>query len=305
MELLKRKEVTISKESFSFIHLEGDNKDKNIFFFHATGFNAETYKPFFLKLHKLLDYQYSIFALDQRGHGLSKASAIPSKLTSWKTYFEDGKKFLDTFISSENILMGHSMGGVVASRLSFDLKDKIYKSILIDPVLQPQSLKLQIPFFNISNYSFISLINFFKKNRASEMITNAKKRRSVFSDKQEIFNHYQGRGAFKNWPEDSLKSYINGGVLTHKNQIHLSCEPDWEAKTFAVSYLARTSFIKKINTTTYVPFASEGSTLAPEFREFLSSNKNFIFEKIDGTHFFPMEKQDLICSKISNFIIES
>ena len=201
--------------------------------------------------------------------------------------------------------MGHSMGGVVASRLSFDFKDKIYKSILIDPVLQPQSLKLQIPFFNISNYSFISLINFFKKNRASEMIANAKKRRSVFSDKQEIFNHYQGRGAFKNWPEDSLKSYINGGVLTHKNQIHLSCEPDWEAKTFAVSYLARTSFIKKINTTTYVPFASEGSTLAPEFREFLSSNKNFIFEKIDGTHFFPMEKQDLICSKISNFIIES
>ena len=62
------------------------------------------------------------------------------------------------------------------------------------------------------------------------------------------------------------------------------------------------SFIKKINTSTYVPFASEGSTLAPEFREFLSSNKNFIFEKIDGTHFFPMEKKDLICSKISEFI---
>jgi len=76
-------------------------------------------------------------------------------------------------------------------------------------------------------------------------------------------------------------------------------------KLFAVSYLARTSFIKKINTTTYVPFASEGSTLATEFIEFLSSNKNFIFEKIDGTHFFPMEKQDLICDKISNFIIES
>jgi pimeloyl-ACP methyl ester carboxylesterase len=305
MDLLKRKEVKISNESFSFVHLEGDSKDKNIFFFHATGFNAETYEPFFLRLHKLLDCQYSIYALDQRGHGLSKASAIPSKLTSWKTYFDDGKKFLDKFISTENILMGHSMGGVVASRLSFDFEDKIYKSILIDPVLQPQSLKFQIPFFNISNNSFISLINFFKKNRASEMITNAKKRRSVFLDKQEIFNHYQGRGAFRNWPEDSLKSYINGGVVIKNNQIHLSCEPDWEAKTFAVSYLARTNFIKKIKTKIYVPFASEGSTLAPEFREFLSSNKNFIFEKIDGTHFFPMEKQDLICGKISNFITES
>ena len=103
MELLKRKEVTISKESFSFIHLEGDNKDKNIFFFHATGFNAETYKPFFLKLHSywIANIQFLLY---QRGHGLSKASAIPSKLTSWKTILRM-EKFLDTFISSENILM--------------------------------------------------------------------------------------------------------------------------------------------------------------------------------------------------------
>ncbi len=304
MDLVKRKEVKISNESFSFIKLEGNSKEKNIFFFHATGFNAETYKPLFLRLYELLDGQYSIYAIDQRGHGLSKATAIPSKLTSWKTYFADGKNFLDKFISSENILMGHSMGGVVASKLAFDFKDKVDKSILLDPVLQPQSLKFQIPFFNISNKSFISLINFFKKNRASEMITNAKKRRSIFADDEEIFAHYQGRGAFKNWPEDSLKSYIRGGVVSQNNKINLSCDPEWEAKTFAVSYVARTNFIKRINTKTYVPFASEGSTLASEFREFLSVNSNFIFEKIDGSHFFPMEKKDLICNKISNFIIE-
>ena len=77
------------------------------------------------------------------------------------------------------------MGGVVASRLSFDFKDKIYKSILIDPVLQPQSLKLQILSLIFRIILYFSN-KFFQKNRASEMITNAKKRRSVFSDKQEI-----------------------------------------------------------------------------------------------------------------------
>ena len=194
------------------------------------------------------------------------------------------------------------MGGVVAARLAYDFEDKVSKSVLIDPVLQIQSLKFQIPFFNISNKTFVSLLGFFKKNRASEMISNAKKRRSIFADKEEIFNHYQGRGAFTNWPEESLKAYINGGVRAENNQINLSCHPEWEAKTFAVSYAARTNFIKKLNKKTYVPYASNGSTLSHEVRDLLSSNPNYFFEKIDGSHFFPMEEKDLICDKISNFI---
>ena len=302
MDIAKRKEVEINNSMFSYIFLEGQNKEKNIFFFHATGFNAETYTPFFLKLNELLDNQYSIYALDQRGHGLSQATAIPSELSSWNTYFIDGNNFLSEFSSSENILMGHSMGGVVAARLAYDFKDKVTKSILIDPVLQLQSLKFQIPFFNISNKTFISLLSLFKKNRASEMISNAKKRRSKFADKEEIFNHYQGRGAFTNWPEESLKAYINGGVRKENNQINLSCDPEWEAKTFAVSYAARTNFVKKLNKKIYVPYASNGSTLSPEVRDLLSSNPNYFFEKIDGSHFFPMEEKDLTCSKISNFI---
>ncbi len=303
MDIAKRKEVEISKESFSYIHLEG-KEDKNIFFFHATGFNAETYIPFFLKLNELLNNQYSIFALDQRGHGLSRARAIPSELNSWKTYFLDGKNFLRNFLTSENIVMGHSMGGVVAARLAYDFEDKIRKSVLIDPVLQPQSLKFQIPFFNISNKFFISFLSFFKKNRASEMISNAKKRRSLFADKEDIFNHYQGRGAFSNWPEESLKAYINGGVIAKNKEINLSCNPEWEAKTFSVSYVARTNFITKSNKSTFVPYASSGSTLSPDVRDLLSKNPNYFFEEINGSHFFPMEEKDLICSKISNFIDE-
>ena len=302
MDITKRKEVEINNNIFSYIFLEGQNKEKNIFFFHATGFNAGTYIPFFLKLNELLENQYSIYALDQRGHGLSEATAVPSELSSWNTYFEDGKSFLSRFSSSENILMGHSMGGVVAARLAYDFEDKVSKSILVDPVLQLQSLRFQIPFFNISNKTFSSLLSFFKKNRASEMISNAKKRRSIFADKEEIFNHYQGRGAFTNWPEEFLKAYINGGVRKENNQINLSCDPEWEAKTFAVSYAARTNFIKKLNKKTYVPYASSGSTLSPEVRDLLSSNPNYFFEKIDGSHFFPMEEKDLICGKISNFI---
>ena len=60
--------------------------------------------------------------------------------------------------------------------------------------------------------------------------------------------------------------------------------------------------IKKLNKNTYVPSASNGSTLSPEVRDLLSSNPNYFFEKIEGSHFFPMEEKDLICGKIINFI---
>ena len=54
MDIAKRKEVEIYDNIFSYIFLEGQNKNKNIFFFHATGFNAETYIPFFLKINELI-----------------------------------------------------------------------------------------------------------------------------------------------------------------------------------------------------------------------------------------------------------
>lgn len=302
MEMIKRKEIEIEKNSFSYIHSKGLEEDKNIFFFHATGFNAETYIPFYEKLNQLLHHEYSIFALDQRGHGLSKASAKPSDLVSWETFFEDARNFVRFFKMSENIVMGHSMGGVVASRISYDFAKEIKKTVLIDPVLQPQSFKYQIPFFNISNKFFISLLSSFKKNRASEMINNAKKRRFEFSDRDEIFNHYSNRGAFKDWPEEFLKAYINGGTRILEDKVRLSCLPEWEAKTFAVSYAARTKFVTKLKNITYVPFASNGSTFSSEVKKVLMKNPNFIFEEIHGSHFFPMEKKDLICSKISEFI---
>ena len=128
MELIKRKEIKISNEIFSYLHLEGKAKYKNLFFFHATGFNAETYTPFFSKLNEFLDNEYSIFALDQRGHGLSEASALSSDLTSWKSYFSDANNFLNNFISSENIEWIR-MGTTVATNALLERKGE--KTVLV------------------------------------------------------------------------------------------------------------------------------------------------------------------------------
>ena len=95
---MQRKEFINKKgEVFSYLSLESSKADTTLFFYHATGFNAETYKilleKFYIKNNKLINF----VALDQRGHGLSTACADYTNLNSWACYVEDSLEFIDTF----------------------------------------------------------------------------------------------------------------------------------------------------------------------------------------------------------------
>ena len=73
---MERKKFTNALgEDFSYLVHESTKSKLNFVFFHATGFNSETYKIFFEKLKNQFDNQINIYALDQRGHGLSKAKS--------------------------------------------------------------------------------------------------------------------------------------------------------------------------------------------------------------------------------------
>ena len=302
MQLFERKDTEIAGDKFSYLYWQGMHNEKSLFFFHATGFNGSTYHPLLSEIFLGLDKKYSIYALDQRGHGLSEAKAIPKNLSSWEVYFEDAKQFIKLFEPKEIITSGHSMGAVVASRVAFDLEKKTKTCILIDPVLQPQSFQYRSLFTILKNKIMTTYLTKILKNRASEMIENAKKRRNIFDDKLQVFNHYSGRGAFKNWPDEFLNAYIEGGTQTKDKKVQLSCSPDWESKTFSVSYAANTRFIKKLSKKIYVPYASEASTLSELVKSELELQENFCLEKIEGSHFFPMERKGFLNEKIVNFL---
>ena len=88
--------INTNGEDFSYLAHESSVSKYNFVFFHATGFNAETYR---ILLEKLLSYfgdQISIYALDQRGHGLSKAKSDHTQLKSWDVFVDDGKEFIDS-----------------------------------------------------------------------------------------------------------------------------------------------------------------------------------------------------------------
>ena len=100
--MFTREVYTNSKgENFSYLTHGNQAAENLIFFFHATGFNAETYNKFLSNLSKKLGDNYKIISLDQRGHGLSLANANPGKLTTWNSFVDDAKDFVQMFSSSK------------------------------------------------------------------------------------------------------------------------------------------------------------------------------------------------------------
>ena len=216
---MERKIFTNNRgEQFSYLSNESQKDAVNFVFFHATGFNAQTYE---ILLHKLADKsesKFNLYALDQRGHGFSKARAEPSELNSWSVFLDDGLDFIDS-LSGKIICSGHSMGSVIAAKIASLRKDRIERLFMIEPVLYSywESLKF-------------SLMSKMRINRKLDIATGAAKRRREFESLEHALNSYKGRGAFATWGDEWISSYLAGGTEETKDGgIQLTCAPEWES----------------------------------------------------------------------------
>ena len=87
---------------------------------------------------------YSVFIADQRGHGKSGRELPPGKdavhVEDFGDYVSDLKKFLETVVQQDYPgpvnLVGKSMGGMVALRLTEEQPDLVNKVVLLAPMLK-------------------------------------------------------------------------------------------------------------------------------------------------------------------------
>ena len=291
---MERKIFTNNRgEQFSYLSNESQKDAVNFVFFHATGFNAQTYK---ILLHKLADKsesKFNLYALDQRGHGFSKARAEPLELNSWSVFLDDGLDFIDS-LSGKIICSGHSMGSVIAAKIASLRKDRIERLFMIEPVLYSywESLKF-------------SLMSKMRINRKLDIATGAAKRRREFESLEHALNSYRGRGAFATWGDEWILSYLAGGTEETKDGgIQLTCAPEWESATFRASSMDTWKYLKKIRTPCQVVYAEASHTYSPTARieiSRLGENWNSKCYE-DATHFLPMEKADSVTEDIIRFI---
>ena len=80
-----------SGEEFSFISASPlELSAPSLIFFHATGFNGQTYWQLIKKLEGQHQDKINFISFDQRGHGHSTATANPEELKTWETLISTG-----------------------------------------------------------------------------------------------------------------------------------------------------------------------------------------------------------------------
>ena len=290
-----REKILLNEESFSYLFFEGSSSQNPIIFFHATGLNAATYLNLLTKIFEDFDGERSIYAFDQRGHGLSLAEADHTKLKSWKQFSKEAISFLNSLDHESVDLMGHSMGGIVASEVASQLKLKVQNLIMLEPVL----------YYSPKDVIKLKLKNFLKFDdlSASNKSSSAKQRRNNFASFEEAIEHFTGRAMFASWPEESIMNYLEGGLVKRKGSFYLSCDPAWEAKTFETVTFDTFRFLKKATCPVLIIRGDkETSTFTDEAKNALLNKDRILIEEYKGTHFLPIENVELVSSRVFDFL---
>ncbi len=189
----------------------------DLVFLHANGFNATTCRPLLAPLAE----GRRIWAIDQRGHGLTRLPADPHGRRGWQDLRDDLLAVLDT-LEGCPVVAGHSMGGTVSLLAAAKRPERVHGLVLLDPVIW---LPLTTLAFNLPGMSRIA--------ERIPLVRNARKRRADFPDLGAAKKAYSGRGAFSGWPDDVLDAFLETGLTPSGDGLTLACRPEWEASGYA------------------------------------------------------------------------
>ncbi|GAD98017.1 fumarylacetoacetate hydrolase [Paecilomyces variotii No. 5] len=89
---------------------EGRASDQTIFFVHGLGGTLNTFQPLICSLRN-----FHVIRFDLSGHG---RSSVPSQKTSIETYVEDCKAVISHLKVKKAVVVGHSMGCLIAMHLA-------------------------------------------------------------------------------------------------------------------------------------------------------------------------------------------
>ena len=282
----RRRSFTISSRGgegeLAALEMGDPGRPIDVVFLHANGFNAMTYRSILAPLADPASGQgLRILAVDQQGHGLSPQRAPAAGRRDWLDLRDDLLGLLDVLGGDPVVLAGHSMGGTVSVFAAAQRPDRVKALTLFDPVIVSREARAAAADGKFDNL----------------LASAADRRRAVFPDRQAVFKSYQGRGAFRTWPDQPLIDYIADGFRDRPDgAVELACAPEWEAAGFRAHGHDTWAAMRQVTAPVRILRAETASTCHLETPEaFNPDNPDITVRTIPGTtHFLPIERPDLV-----------
>ena len=284
----------INNENFNIWYLKGPKDAPVLHWAHANGFNAPIYENL---LRKLAQFCH-VYAWDARAHGLSSELKLPAENNIYKQYVQDFVGLINLLYDRHTkpiIIAGHSFGATVSIKAEAQLRGKISKLILADPVLfTPLAAKV----------SQVFRLFKFKNPKAIYLAENAAKRQNMWKTKDIAFSHLSQKRLFKNWDPTSINNYIKYGITSSTEYVKLSCPPSIESLIFKESeaqFLSKE--ITNLSVNTYVYLASKDSPAFAKTALRRSKKIKSLVTLQSTNHLFPIEKYEKFSKDIINHIM--
>ncbi len=278
---------------FSVLRREPTSERRaTLHFLHATGFNAESYRPLFLDLDPALD----VHAMDARGHGFSEAPADPSRLRSWRPFRDDLEAYVET-LAQPVLLAGHSMGATVSMELAAARPELVRGLVMIDPVMTPPAW---VPLLAAARFLGQS-------GRLIAISKAAARRRMSFPSKEAAVENYVGKGPFRTWERAWIEAYVDGGTVPAEDGVRLSCDREWESQVFAKATVDPYIALRKVSCPiTLITGEHDGPPFTRASRDAFMKHQPHarLLVLQDATHFLAMERPEIVRAEIERMASE-
>jgi len=258
-------------------------------FLHANGYPPACYRP----LLKLLQPRFHILGMHLRPLW---PESRPEELDDWHILTDDFLRFLADREAAPSLMVGHSVGGIVALRAALRESRRFCGLVLIDPVLFPPYFIL---FWNLVRAAGLG----WKKH---PKIPAALNRRRQFDDLETLFRGYRRRSVFRNLSDESLRAYIEGMTHPHpEGGYELVYSPEWEARIYYTGIWRDLDIWRKLKDlqvpTLFIRGAQSDTFWAKTAARVRRANPKVQMETIEKTgHLVPLEEPE----KVSRLIFE-
>jgi len=202
------KTVDLSDSHIQYLHYPGNGP--TIIMLHATGFLPWLWHPIARELNQKHSYEIvAPYFCDHRDADPNEGGF------HWILLSEDLYRMCLQLKIKKPILIGHSMGAVLATLSHTVYKLQAKNMILIEPIFLPDTF-----------YQTKTSVE--KHPLAGKSI----RRKNFWKDADEAHQYLRSKSLFKNWDEEMLSLYITHGMMPQDGGLTLSCTPKREAALF-------------------------------------------------------------------------